>query len=102
MISPRESEGATVKTRVHVYVSGYVQGVFFRARTMQKAISLGVNGWVRNLPDGRVEAVFEGEKAAVEEMVEFCRQGPRGASVESVAVTQMPFKGEFKDFSVRH
>ncbi|MDY6768652.1 MAG: acylphosphatase [Candidatus Nanohaloarchaea archaeon] len=72
--------------RAHVHVSGKVQGVFFRATTRDKARELGVNGWVRNLPDGRVEAVFEGEQEKVEKMLQFCHEGPDAARVENVEV----------------
>ncbi len=90
-----------MKARAHVLVSGRVQGVFFRAKTMQEAIRLGVNGWVRNLPDGRVEAVFEGEKEVVDAAVEFCRKGTRSAVVTGFDLKWEPFTGEFKDFKVR-
>jgi acylphosphatase len=90
-----------MKTRVHVLISGKVQGVFFRARTIERAVRLGVTGWIRNLPDGRVEAVFEGEKEAVDALVEFCRKGPIGAVVTGVDLQWDPFTGEFKDFKVR-
>lgn len=63
---------------------------------------LGVAGWVRNLPDGRVEAVFEGEEEPVKELLEFCRQGSRGAVVKKVDLTWEPFEGEFKDFKVSY
>ena len=72
--------------RAHVWVSGYVQGVNFRWRTTERARSRGVSGWVRNLPDGRVEAVFEGDEDAVRSMIEFCREGPRLADVNDVEV----------------
>jgi acylphosphatase len=72
--------------RAHVNVYGRVQGVFFRHSTRQKALSTGVNGWVRNLGDGSVEAVFEGEEAAVQHMVDWCRVGPDGSGVEDVKV----------------
>ena len=75
-----------VKARAHVFVSGRVQGVFFRQKTKQQAESLGVNGWVRNLPDGRVEAVFEGEEEAVKALVEYCHHGPSSARVKNVDV----------------
>ena len=88
------------KTRAHVFVSGRVQGVFFRQNTDRKAQSHGVAGWVRNLEDGRVEAVFEGEEASVKALVGFCSKGPRGASVTDVAVTWDTFKGEFENFSI--
>jgi len=70
--------------QAHVYVSGRVQGVFFRQGTRNKAVSEGVSGWVRNLGDGRVEAVFEGDADAVERMVNWCRVGPEGARVDGL------------------
>jgi acylphosphatase len=69
-----------------VRVHGAVQGVFFRVETRDRARSLGISGWVRNLGDGAVEAVFEGPEERVESMVEWCRRGPAGARVESVDV----------------
>ncbi|MEA2500956.1 MAG: acylphosphatase [Actinomycetota bacterium] len=75
------------KARAHVFVSGQVQGVFFRAETSRLARSKGVAGWVRNLPDGRVEAVFEAPLWVVESMLEWMRTGPRGAAVSSVDVS---------------
>jgi acylphosphatase len=72
--------------RAHVLVAGNVQGVFFRYETRQLARSHRLGGWVRNLPDGRVEAVFEGPEATVEAMVDWCRRGPRGARVTEVEV----------------
>jgi acylphosphatase len=72
--------------RRRVVVQGHVQGVFFRETTKRRALSAGVAGWVRNLPDGRVEAVFEGERAAVERLVDYAREGPRGARVDWVDV----------------
>jgi len=71
-----------------------VQGVFFRAEARARAESLGLAGWVRNLPDGRVEAVFEGEDDRVESMVEWCRRGPAGAEVEAVDVEREEPVGE--------
>ena len=70
--------------RAHVRVSGQVQGVFFRDSTRKKAEELGLAGWVRNLPDGEVEAVFEGPSQEVREMVRWCEEGPQHASVENV------------------
>jgi acylphosphatase len=75
------------RTRAHVYVSGKVQGVMFRASTRDEARKRGVDGWVKNLPDGRVEAVFEGEQKAVEEMVAFCHEGSPVARVDDVEVS---------------
>jgi len=77
-----------------------VQGVFFRQNTKRQAQSLNVTGWVRNLEDGRVEAVFEGEEASVKALVAFCSTGPRGASVTAVDVTWETFKGEFENFKI--
>lgn len=88
------------KVRAHVLVSGKVQGVFFRQNTRLKAISLGVNGWIRNLDDGRVEAIFEGEEFAVNEIVEYCRIGPKYAQVEKVEVDYDDYKNEFDIFKI--
>ena len=81
--------------RMRVLVSGTVQGVWFRESTRRHAESLGVAGWVRNLPDGRVEAVFEGEDQGVEAMVDWCRKGPAGAQVEGVEARAEAPTGEF-------
>ncbi len=89
-----------MKARCHVFVSGKVQGVFFRANTRDLALLLGINGFVRNLPDGRVEAVFEGDKEKIEKMIEFCKEGPPGAIVEKIDVNWEEYKGEFKDFKI--
>ena len=89
------------KARAHVYVSGIVQGVFFRQKTKRQAESLGVNGWVRNLPDGRVEAVFEGEEEAVRALVDYCRHGPSYARVTNIDVLWEPHRGEFSGFETR-
>ena len=91
-----------MKARAHVYVSGRVQGVFFRAETADLADRFGLGGWVRNLPDGRVEALFEGEKEDVEKAVEFCRRGPPGAYVRHLDVNWEDWKGEFRDFRIAH
>lgn len=85
----------------HVYVSGKVQGVYFRATTRKTAERLGVDGWVRNLPDGRVEAVFEADEDALEEMLEYCHEGPERARVEGVEVEDAPERGPFDGFEVR-
>jgi acylphosphatase len=90
-----------VKARVHVFVSGNVQGVFFRQKTKQQAELFGVKGWVRNLLDGRVEAVFEGEEEAVKALVEYCHHGPSYARVTHVDVAWEPYRGEFSDFKTR-
>ncbi len=88
--------------RAHVYVVGRVQGVFFRQNTKRQAQMHGVAGWVRNLPDGRLEAVFEGDEEQVNALVDFCRKGPRGASVTDVLVSWEPFKGEFESFRIAY
>jgi len=79
--------------RKRVIVRGRVQGVFFRDTTRRMAESRGVAGWVRNNPDGTVEAVFEGPDDAVDDMVRFAQEGPRGASVEHVEVDDEPLEG---------
>lgn len=76
--------------RSHVYISGKVQGVGYRLSAQSEARKLGVNGWVRNLPDGRVEAVLEGEKTAVEQMIQWCHQGPTAAIVKDIQVQEEP------------
>jgi len=88
------------RTRAHVYVSGTVQGVYFRATTRDRARERGVDGWVRNLDDGRVEAVFEGPEEDVEAMIEFCHEGSDAARVEDVDVTVEEPAGE-DGFEVR-
>lgn len=87
--------------RAHVTISGMVQGVFFRASTHEAAKKFGLSGWVRNLPDGRVEAVFEGEEEKVREMVDWCGRGPPSAEVSGVEVDYGPASGEFSGFVVR-
>ncbi len=76
------------RARRRVVVSGRVQGVFFRRSTVELAEALALGGWVSNRDDGAVEAVFEGDEAAVEEAVRFCRRGPAGARVDEVAVQE--------------
>jgi acylphosphatase len=81
------------RERAHVHVSGRVQGVYFRASTREQAAERGVDGWVRNLADGRVEAVFEGPSSAVDAMVEWCHEGSPRARVDGVEVTREPPEG---------
>jgi acylphosphatase len=87
-----------IKARAHVFVSGIVQGVFFRQKTKQQAERFGVKCWVRNLIDGRVEAVFEGEEEDVKALVEYCHRGPSTAMITNVDVEWEPYHGEFRDF----
>ena len=89
-----------MKLRAHVVVAGKVQGVFYRAETAARAKRLDVTGWVRNLPDGRVEAVFEGEEENIQDIVEFCRHGPADAHVTSFDVRREAWKGESDDFVI--
>ena len=84
----------------HLYVSGWVQGVCFRAYTRDAARELGVRGWVRNLPDGNVEAVIEGKSETVSAMVAWLRRGSPMSRVDSVQVYEEPPTGEFADFDV--
>jgi acylphosphatase len=88
------------RERAHVHVSGRVQGVYFRATTRERAADHGVDGWVRNLADSRVEAVFEGPPAAVDAMVEWCHEGSPRARVEAVEATREPPEG-LHGFEVR-
>lgn len=88
--------------RVHVYISGRVQGVFFRSETADAAKRLGVTGWVRNLRDGRVEALFEGDEGVVEQVVTWCSHGPPLSLVDHVQTIEEEYRGEFSDFSIRY
>ena len=90
------------KVKVHVFISGRVQGVFFRNQTRRKAKKIGVTGWVKNLADGRVEAVFEGEENLVKIMIEWVRRGPLLSKVNGVEVEWENFSGEFNDFEIRY
>jgi acylphosphatase len=89
------------RIRRRVVVHGRVQGVFFRGSTQDEARRGGIDGWVRNRPDGAVEAVFEGEAAAVEELVAYCRRGPSWAQVTRVDVIEEVPEGE-QGFRVRY
>jgi len=88
------------RIRRRVVVHGRVQGVFFRGSTQDEARGAGIDGWVRNLPDGGVEAVFEGEAAGVEQLVAYCRRGPSWAQVTRVDVVEETPEGE-QGFRVR-
>jgi len=87
--------------RAHVIISGDVQGINFRYYTRQKATSLGLRGWVRNLPTGDVEAVFEGEEDKVKEILQWCKKGPTFARVEGVKIDYSNYTGEFDSFERR-
>ena len=90
-----------MKARAHVFISGRVQGVFFRSETVYEARKHGVSGWVRNLPDDRVEAVFEGEETNVRQLVDFCKRGPPGARVTNAKAVWETYTGEFDSFKAR-
>ena len=88
------------RTRARVFVSGRVQGVYYRANTREAATERGVDGWVRNLADGRVEAVFEGPERAVEDLIEWCHGGSPAARVDDVEVKYEEPEGE-RGFDIR-
>ncbi len=89
------------RERAHLYVSGQVQGVFFRDSARKRAEQLGLTGWVKNLPDGRVEALFEGPTERVREMVRWCEQGSSHAEVEDVDADFEAPGGDLTSFEVR-
>jgi acylphosphatase len=91
----------TDRARVSLFISGMVQGVNFRYHTCEEARRLGVAGWVRNLSDGRVEVLAEGEKRRLEALVAWCRRGPRLAAVEDVEASWQPYTGDLQPFGVR-
>jgi acylphosphatase len=91
-----------MKARAHVLISGRVQGVFFRSETKREAGKHYVSGWVRNLTDDRVEAVFEGERENVKKLLEFCERGPPGAKVARTDVSWETYSGEFRGFEIRY
>ncbi len=86
--------------RAHIRVTGRVQGVFFRQTTAQEASLLGVTGWVRNLPDGDVEAVVEGGPESVDRLIAWCHHGPPAARVDGVSVSWETVTGDFTRFSI--
>lgn len=88
------------RVRIHFFVEGKVQRVFFRETTRKVAESCNVTGWVRNLPDGRVEGVIEGEEEAVKQVEDFIHRGPELAQVTAVSVELEEYRGEFKEFTV--
>jgi acylphosphatase len=87
--------------RLHAIVAGLVQGVNFRYFTRERAQALALTGWVRNLPDGRVEALAEGPRPALEQLLEFLHHGPSHARVESVQADWAAASGEFRQFDIR-
>jgi acylphosphatase len=90
------------KERVHLVVHGRVQGVFYRATTLEKAIELGLTGWVRNRADGAVEVVAEGDRQEIENLVDWCRVGPKHAQVTDVDIHWESYTGEFREFTIKY
>jgi len=86
--------------RVHIFISGRVQGVFFRQFTQERAQELGLFGWVKNLTDGRVEVVIEGDKEKIEKILVYLKKGPLLAKVENIEINYEEYRGEFKNFSI--
>jgi len=91
-----------MESRLHAFIRGDVQGVFFRANTQDRARELGLTGWVRNRSDGSVEVVAEGDKGKLESLLSWCRHGPRAATVSGVEHEWEEKKGEFADFEIRY
>jgi len=92
----------SLPTRVHLIISGLVQGVFFRHHTKKNAVGLGLTGWVKNRPDGKVEAVFEGKEENVALMIDWCRIGPPSSHVTDVEITREEATHAFPDFTIRY
>lgn len=88
--------------QAHVLISGRVQGVFFRYHAQDEALKRGLKGWVRNLPDGRVEAVFQGDRPALKAMIQWCHQGPPSARVDEVEVAWEDPNPSMEDFLIRY
>jgi acylphosphatase len=95
-------EVTMTKKRAHVWIRGRVQGVFFRAYTRDAASKEKVKGWVRNLPDGRVEAVFEGDEENVDRILAWCHNGSPLSRVDHLEVQEEPYRGEFDDFGINY
>ncbi len=98
---PQTSCGSNTQ-RVRVFITGNVQGVFFRMETQKQASDLGLKGWVRNLYDRRVEAVFEGNNDAVGMMIDWCKKGPRLAHVEHIEIVEEDPSDSFEGFEIRY
>ncbi len=96
----RSNNNNNKKIRAHVFIRGKVQGVYFRQNTRIVATRYGVMGWVRNLKDGRVEAVLEGNEMDINRVIEWCYTGPPKAAVDDVDVKYEKYTGEFREFKV--
>jgi acylphosphatase len=90
------------KTRIHVFVSGRVQGVFYRQGAKKKADNLGVFGWIKNLEDGSVEAIIEGGEESVEKMLQWAKKGTFAADVREIKINPEPYLAEFFNFEIRY
>lgn len=102
MFLSREKQNKKEKVRVHALISGKVQGVFFRGSAKEKAEKLGISGWIKNLRDGRVEAIFEGDKENINKMIEWAKKGPIGAKIEDFNLSWEDYKGDFSEFSIEY
>ena len=92
-----------MKSRLHLKISGMVQGVFFRAGTQDQARAIGgITGWVKNLPDGSVECIAEGEKEKLNQFLDWCKHGPAGSQVEKIEEEWEEYIGEFTEFNIRY
>jgi len=91
-----------MKSKVHVIISGRVQGVWFRENTKSKAEPFGITGWVRNTSDGNVEAVFEGDEKIIEGILEWCNHGPPLSKVDNVEIKKQPASNDFDQFLIRY
>ena len=91
-----------MKSRAHLFITGMVQGVFFRYSTKSEADRLGLHGWVKNLRDGRVEIIADGEKTDVEKLVAWCHYGPPGATVKTVDAEWKDYTGEYSSFFIAY
>ena len=90
------------KKRIHIIVEGKVQGVWFRGSTEDEARALGLTGWVRNLRDGRVEVLAEGEEEKLDSLAAWCKKGPPGARVTKMDLNKGDYTGEFREFSITY
>jgi len=91
-----------MKSRSHIFVSGKVQGVFLRQNNRKKAAEFRLSGFVRNLQNGKVEAVFEGKKEKIEKIIQWIKKGPETAQIENIEIDWKNYQGEFKNFEIRY
>ncbi len=88
-------------SRVNIFISGLVQGVFFRSETKKKAEEFGIFGWVRNLTDGRVEILAEGKREKIERLIDWSGKGPDSSRVDNLEIIWQEYRGEFTNFEIR-